>query len=827
MSLSASIRQQLLNSFRTELAEHVQTVTDGLLALEQGELQGPARQTRLEDIFRAAHSLKGAARAVGASMVEQLAHALESVLDGLRSGATQTNPVLFTACYQALDAIQAVQAAYEAGKTTPPPASMKALLQLEPFQASATGAPDLAAVKPQLEAQEEDDSQSEAANGMDFLNTLNPPLSDPEPAQSLASQAAQPARQFSATPEVENSPAPTTAPAVATSLDTSDTIRVSVSKLDALMAQVSELLIAKLHAEQRLTQIDQLQEQVSEWQKEWLLARSAYNRMLRQGVGYLAPADTLHRQESGPKNGKYRTRLEKDAAQLLKFSGFTQDQLRQVGNTLNTLQREYTNDIMQLSLVIDELEEEVKRVRMLPLRTITAPFKRMVRDLAQAANKEITLQIIGSETELDKRVLEQIKDPLIHLLRNAVDHGIEPPAKRQAMGKPPAGTITLAAEQMGQDVHIQISDDGAGLDMEAIRKVIARHSNANLETLTQTELIEAIFKVGVSTSPIITEVSGRGVGLDVVRRNVEALHGRINVDWKPGLGATFMLSLPLTLTSSRGLLVRASGETFVIPFNAIERILSVSPKEFFSLEGRESVYVNGRPVTVVQLSDLLELPPSQVLRKDARIPVVAVASAERRMALAVDELAGEQETVVKSLGKQLLSVGGFAGATVSGDGQVILILNIGDLIKLAMRGKRTSVFEALTQSESAASARTRRHVLVVDDSITTRTLEKNILEAAGYNVEVATDGIEAWELIRSKTTPDLVIADITMPRMDGFELTRRIKQDDKTTAVPVILVTSLDSAKDKAQGIEAGADAYIVKSHFDQTALLETIEQLM
>lgn len=827
MSLSASIREQLLNSFRAELAEHIQTVTDGLLALEQGELKGPARQTRLEDIFRAAHSLKGAARAVGANMVEQLAHALESVLDGLRSGKTQPIPALFTACYQALDAIQAVHAAYEAGKTTPPPDSLKALMQLEPFQTSETGASDLPAARPQPETREEEAQESEGADGLDFLKKMNSPLPEPETAEVAETRAQQPVRLAIPVPEPEASPMYAASPALPNSLDTSDTIRVNVSKLDALMAQVSELLIAKLHAEQRLNQIDQLQAQVAEWQKEWLLARGAYSRMQRQGIGYLAPADTLHRQESGPRNGKYRTRLEKDAAQLLRFSGFTQDQLRQVGNTLNTLQREYTNDIMQLSLVIDDIEEEVKRVRMLPLRTITTPFKRMVRDLAQAANKEIALQIIGSETELDKRVLEQIKDPLIHLLRNAVDHGIEPREKRLAAGKPPCGMITLAAEHMGQDVRIHISDDGAGLDIEAVRKVIARHNDIDVETLTQTDLVEAIFKVGVSTSPIITEVSGRGVGLDVVRRNVEALRGRINVDWKPGLGTTFTLSLPLTLTSSRGLLVRASGETFVIPFNSIERILSVSPKEFFSLEGRESVYVNGRPLTVVQLNDLLELPASQAVHKDARIPVVAVASAERRMALAVDELVGEQETVVKSLGQQLVSVGGFAGATVLGDGRVVLILNIGDLIKLAARGKRSSIFEALNQSEVVATSHSRQRVLVVDDSITTRTLEKNILEAAGYSVEVATDGAEAWEMICSKAVPNLVIADITMPRMDGFELTRRVKGDEKTAGVPVILVTSLDSPKDKAQGIEAGADAYIVKSQFDQTALLETIEQLL
>jgi two-component system chemotaxis sensor kinase CheA len=457
----------------------------------------------------------------------------------------------------------------------------------------------------------------------------------------------------------------------------------------------------------------------------------------------------------------------------------------------------------------------------------------MVRDLAQEAGKEAVLQIVGGDTELDKRVLEQIKDPLIHMLRNAIDHGIEPPEQRVALGKPRGGTITLTAEQLGKDVVICVSDDGAGLDLDAIRQAITRHG-LDAQALSGTELVEIIFKVGISTSPIITDISGRGVGLDVVRRNVEALHGRIDVDWTPGEGAAFTLTLPLRLTSSHGLLVRASNQLFAIPLNAIERILYVSPQEISPLEGQDTIRYNGRPLTLVRLNDVLELPHTDGQRDsaglskgEARILVVILAAAERRMAFAVDELAGEQEIVIKGLGKQLTRVGGIAGAAVMGSGEVVLILNVADLIKLAMRGKRRSVLDARPEATPSGVTRAQRRILIVDDSITTRTLEKNILEAAGYTVQLAIDGHEALSAIATGGMPDLIVSDIVMPRIDGFELTRRIKDDPNTANLPVILVTSLSSSEDKAQGIEAGADAYIVKSSFDQNNLLETIEQLI
>lgn len=785
MSLAAQVREQLINSFRAELNEHVQTINNGLLALEQG-VAGEERRTVLENVFRAAHSLKGAARAMGVTMIEQLAHALESVLEGMQKGAFEPDAALFTACYRAVDAILTVQVAYEAGETTPPLQALQALSDLQ--QAHSRSISAAKAEQPEPPA----------------------PKSEPE-----------------------------VVPAVA-SLSTDETIRVNVSKLDALMAHLSELLVAKIRVEQRLAQVLRLQELVSAWQKEWLAVRSAYNRLLRYeasgalGVPRLDPVEA--RSGKQPEEVAEATeplvmdgRIGRDVARLMDYLTADQDHLRAVNALLANLSREYANDTTHLSLVIGELEQEIKRIRMLPLSTITGPFARMVRDLAQASDKEAVLQISGGDTELDKRVLEQIKDPLIHLLRNAVDHGIEPPQRRVEAGKPRVGTITLAAEQMGQDVVICVSDDGRGLDLEAIREAIRRRGgDVDPQSLSEEDLKEAIFNVGISTSPIITDISGRGVGLDVVRRNVEALHGRVEVDSQPGKGTTFTLIIPLTLTSSRGLLVRAEGELFAIPHNAIERITMVKPEEIVSLEGRDAILYGGRPLALVRLADVLELPRANGTQEKSPLPVVILTAAERRMAFAVDELAGEQEVVIKSLGKQLSRVGGIAGATVMGGGEVVLILNVADLIKLGLRAGRPPVLgrpaPAVRKPEKPVR---KKRILVVDDSITTRTLEKNILEAAGYIVELATDGQEALGNIAVSGVPDLIVTDVVMPRLDGFALTKRLREDPRTAKVPVILVTSLESPEDKARGIEVGADAYITKSSFDQNNLLETIEQLI
>lgn len=788
MSLSAEIRERLLSSFRAELAEHIQTLNDGLLALEQGSVAEEQRQSVMETVFRAAHSLKGAARVVGATAIEQLAHALESVLDALQGDATAPAPEFFNACYRALDAIQATQAAYESGETTPPVQTLQALDALKPFHPSGS-------------------SRGQGGQSPSTDLTLTP---KPGPAPKGSVGPAAEAVLSAALPSAEGVGHLTR--------EGDETIRVSVSKLDALLAQLSELLVARIQAEQRLGQIRYLQMSLDLWQKEWIAVRDAYGRLSRERV------DNVFR---FAKPAGRAGQLDKDIACLLDYIENSRRQLRELGTYATRLSREYAGDIVHMARVIEEVEEKVKRINMLPLSVVTGPFGRMVRDLAQDAGKEIRLQIVGAEVELDKYVLEQIQDPLIHLLRNAVDHGIEPPERRVALSKARVGTITLEAVQSGREVIISVSDDGAGLSLEAIRRAVVSRSQVDAQSLSEAELVEAIFEAGVTTSSSVTDISGRGVGLNVVRRNLEVLQGRVDVDWTSGVGTTFKLTLPLRLTSVLGLLVRVSGESLVLPFSNVDRILVTSLDQIVPLEGQDTIHYGGRPLMLMRLGDVLELSSQTPRQNGSSIPIVILRAAEQRAAFIIDELVGECEIVVKGLGRHLARVGGIAGAAVLGSGEVALILNVADLIKLGSRGECHSILTRLGKAEESETERPPGRILIVDDSITTRTLEKNILSAAGYTVELATDGQEALSLITTRGVPDLIVSDIVMPRMDGFELTRRIKSDPSTASVPVILVTSLGSLGDKARGIQVGADAYIVKSAFDQDVLLETIQQLI
>lgn len=801
MSLSAKIREQIISSFRAELAEHLQTLNDGLLSLEKNQVTGDARTELLGNVFRAAHSLKGAARAVGVGTIEQLAHALEDILGAMQADTITSSPEMYTACYQSLDAIQLVQAAYEAGETTPPASALTALVGLEPFRHPSKAA------APEKTAPASVDAKTRAKNGPRKLGEILQEAHDettetaPEAAAVEPQQAARPAAP------APGQPAPVT----------DETIRVSISKLDALMARLSELLVTKIHAEQRLSQVRATQEFMADWQKEWGVIRGVYSGLARRGLDELfIGGDETH----------LAAAKRKELRRVLEYVGYTQDRMRTMSAMVAGLVREYANDTMQLSLVIDGLEEEIKRVRMLPFSTITGSLARMVRDLAHSSGKDAMLQVIGGDVELDKRVLEQIKDPIIHLLRNAVDHGIESSAERASHGKPPYGTITLAVEQIGKDVSITIADDGSGIDIDAIRRAAVKRGNAAAASMTDQEAVQLIYNTGFSTSPIITDLSGRGVGLDIVRRNVEALHGTISLDWKTGLGSRFTLLLPLALTSSRALTVFAAGQPFAIPLNAIQRILYVAPGDISSVGGSETLKFDGHPITLVSLSDVLGLPHTETSMESGRMPVVILASADRLMAFAVDALGAEQEVVIKGLGRQLTRVAGFSGASVMGNGNVLLILNVADLMKIAQNEKRRSVLEAPAEQQ-ANQMHDQKHILVVDDSITTRTLEKNILEAAGYSVRLANDGQEAFNVLMSNELPHLVISDVQMPKMNGIELATRIKNTQRTSHLPVILVTSLDSVEDKARGVEAGADAYIVKSAFDQNNLLETIQQLI
>jgi two-component system, chemotaxis family, sensor kinase CheA len=773
MGLSEDIRRQLIEAFKAEQADHVQNITQGLLSLEK-TLPDQKRQAILDEIFREAHSLKGGARAVGMGTVEALGHAIEDLLLNARDGRLTFTAEFFDLLYQALDAVTAVISQLESGNTTPSVAVLSLLAHLEEAKAGAT-----------IQA------ESDAPGLM---------------AVATATAAGQPAAE--ATAETSTTPSITDA-----------TIRVSVSKLDALMGQLSELLGARIRSEQRLLEVRQTQAMLSRWNKEWLaLARQALS-----GSG--SPGTANGRSRSAAGSATVPLTLEQEVITTMEMVAKAREQLRSMLAQTHGFYRRMANDNLRLSLIIDEMQEELKRVRMLPLDTITSGFGRMVRDMARQQNKEIDLFVTGAETELDKRVLEQVKDPLIHLLRNAVDHGLESLDERRRAGKPAKGRIDLSAGQQGSNIVIRISDDGQGLNLPTIRRAAVRRgllSAAEAELLTDEAATNLIFHTGLSTSAIITDISGRGIGLDVVRQNVEQLHGTLQVTTEKGEGATFTLTLPLTLSSTRGLLLQTGNETFMLPHAAVERMLKVKHSDILNVAGKAAITHHEKTVILAWLSDLLEFPAAGHNSDDVTVVIIAVA--EKRLGLVVDSLEGEQEIVIKSLGKPLAKVSGIAGATISGSGQVILVLHPADLIKLAARSaSQRPVAQLLPDPET----RRRKSILVVDDSITTRILEKNILESAGYLVETAIDGDEALSLLITQELPDLIVTDINMPGLDGLALTQRLKGDERFREIPIILVTSLGSPADKARGIEVGADAYIVKSSFDQGNLLSIIEQLI
>jgi two-component system chemotaxis sensor kinase CheA len=424
-----------------------------------------------------------------------------------------------------------------------------------------------------------------------------------------------------------------------------------------------------------------------------------------------------------------------------------------------------------------------------------------------------------------------MKDPLIHLLRNCVDHGIETPDVRARVGKPARAAITLAVSQVnGSTVEILVSDDGAGIVAEKVKESAIKHgflSADDARQLGDAESHALIFHAAVSTSPIITRLSGRGLGLAIVREKAEKIGGRVSVESQPGQGTRFRIVLPSMLATFRGVLIEAAGRLFVVPTAHVERVARVKAADVQTVEGREAIALSGRAVARVRLADVLELPHAALPRAErngeppASTPVVVIGAGDQRIAFAVDAVLGEQEVLVKRLGNPLSRVRNIAGATVLGSGRVVPILNVADLLKSARRTGSSAARVAAAAKPAEATT-----VLVAEDSITSRMLIKSILESAGYKVKTAVDGMEAFTLLRAEKF-DLVVSDVEMPRLNGFDLTARIRADKKLAELPVVLVTALETREDRERGIDVGANAYIIKSSFDQSNLLDAVRRLV
>ena len=494
-----------------------------------------------------------------------------------------------------------------------------------------------------------------------------------------------------------------------------------------------------------------------------------------------------------------------------------------MGKCIAALSVAAVQDAAHMSELVDILLKEMQSVLMLPFSSLLELFPRMVRDLAREEGRVVVWSVTGEEIEVDRRVLEAIKDPLIHLVRNCVSHGIEKPDVRMSRGKEAEGRVSLRVSALGSDkVEITLSDDGAGVDLEAVKSAAVMRGylgNEEAARLDDLKALSLIFLSEVSTSPLITDLSGRGLGLAIAREKVEALGGAISVTSRPSLGTEFRMTLPLTLSTFRGVIVSAGGQRYAIPTVNVERALKVDRKAIVFTENRECLSFEGGTLSLLSLSGALGMEGDAGGPSDS-FPAVILHASGIRAVFRVEEIQGEQEVLVKSLGKQLVHVRNISGATVLVGGGVVPILNAAELLTSAslarVQGARTATRVSVRKPK----------ILVAEDSATSRVLLQSILQSAGYEVKTAVDGAEAFAGLRTETF-DLLVSDVDMPRMNGFVLTERIRADSKLADLPVVLVTSLDSREDRERGVEAGANAYIVKSSFDQGNLLETIGRLL
>lgn len=757
----------LREAFNVEAQEHLQAITSGLLDLESGS--APERRKELiETTFREAHSLKGAARAVSRTDIEALCQEMESIFAEWKDHAPVVSAEQFDVLNRTVDLVSKFLGMPEVAQS---PSDVNAIAELV---GQLRGLP------------------ASNGNGNGLVHSL---AGAEAPAPASSNGKVRKARKAKPAPEAPT-PAPVPAPEGEKS-QAAETIRVSMAKMDSLLLHAEEMIAVKLTAGQHTADLRELEGSFDSWRTRWARVRDVTRQNGTKG-------SEIH--DFIEWNHGFITSLEKKIA---------------------TLARSARQDERAVGSLVDELLGDAKKLVMLPCATVLDFLAKPVRDLAREEGKDVEFVMQGREVELDKRILEEMKPPLIHLVRNAVDHGIEQPSARKRAGKPERSTLTITvAQSEGNKVLITVSDDGRGIQPAKLKAAAVKHGVLSAEDaarLSDQAALSLIFHSGISTSPIVTEVSGRGLGMAIVREKVLKLGGTIAIESHPGSGTTFKILLPVTLATFKGILVRAGGQTFVLPVSSVERIKRFRRSEIKTVEGRETVDFDGRAVAFAHLADVLDLSKRDHDPAQEFVESVVLGTGEGRMAFGVSAVLNEQEVLVKNLGQPLVRVRNVAAATVLGSGTPVLILNAGDLLKSAvMTGSRCHV-SPVAQADGEAR---RNHVLVADDSVTSRMLIKNILETSGYEVETANDGMEALTALRTRDF-DLLVSDVEMPRMTGFELTTNVRADKKLAELPVVLVTALSSREDRERGIDAGASAYIVKSSFDQSDLLSVISNLI
>ncbi|HBB32315.1 MAG TPA: hybrid sensor histidine kinase/response regulator [Cyanobacteria bacterium UBA8803] len=791
----------MLDLFRMELETQAVLLNENLLLLEHQ----PQSPKELETLMRAAHSIKGAARIVEVEAAVKIAHIMEDCFVAAQAGTITLGADEIDILLGGVDFFLQISQVHEsqldnwlAERDRQVEMLLNAIATILAPEVVGAG---LSAVAPTLEPEEIQEIIASAVPPTpeaDIENLDQRPTVEDETALTVVTQAQDiPTVVEEAIPLLDRERATTPVPStIQTSSGIDRVVRVSAHNLNRLMGLAGESLVESnwLHPfADSLLKLKKRQRELSNILAK--LRESWTNEHHHQLI-----EDYLY--EAQHKERECREILSTQLEELELFS------------------RRFAN-------LSDSLYREVIASHMRPFLDGVKGFPRMVRDLARKLGKQVKLDIIGESTQVDRDILEKLEAPITHILRNAIDHGIELPAERLALGKPEKGTVRLEATHRAGMLSITIADDGRGIDLEHLRqKVISKQlvTPEMAAQLTEQELMEFIFLPGFSTANAVTEFSGRGVGLDVAQSMVQEVGGTLRAISMSGKGMSFHFQLPLTLSVIRALLVEISGEPYAFSLTRIDRILMIPRDEISVVENRQYFTLNEHNIGIVAAYQVLEL-KEYAIKADA-LPVVVISDHLNRYGLVVERFLGECNLVVRPLDARLGKVPDISAAALLEDGSPVLIVDVADLVRSIDNLLNKGKLRRVKQDTNRTQGQKQKRILVVDDSITVREMERKLLENHGYDVEVAVNGMEGWNAIRTNYY-DLVISDIDMPRMNGIELVSQIKNHTKFQSLPVIIVSYKDREEDRIRGLETGADYYLTKSSFHDDTLLNAVVDLI
>jgi chemosensory pili system protein ChpA (sensor histidine kinase/response regulator) len=800
---------EILEFFQPEAEEHLQIVSDCLLSLEANH-----SPEEINKLFRAIHTVKGSAAQVGLKRLGAIAHRVEDLIGRLREGEIDPLPQVIDLCLESVDVLKKTlhkQWTDEAEMRTGVDSLLNRIAEVAPMEA------------------EDAPLATEAV--------LNGGPSESELA--LATKNAVPK-----TGKKESAAA-------------AKSVRISLSRLDRMMNTVGELVINRTRMLGRVTELERLRDtlgfskerlqgKVAEFQEKYEFNRINSVRGPLSSAGTPTPQMLTNAAAGDTSFWSEFSELEMDryddvnilSRSMAEISADVNEVLSQMGGFIGRVE----GDIDEFTKLAHHLQDEITAARMVPIGTLYSRLSRAVRDAAKSTGKLVDLDLSGSETELDNNIIQQISDPLVHLVRNSVAHGIEQPEARREAGKPELGHVTLRAYHRGNHIYIEVEDDGRGIDYGRVKHSAVDRGLVSEETaghLTERELRDMLFHPGFSTAPIKTELAGRGVGLDVVRANLNALNGEIEIQSTAGAGTKFILKVPLTLIISPALFLRCGTAHFALPLAVVEEIRRLRADEIEDVGGKLLTKVRDVVTEVIRLDSYLGLPPLEPINGYFRM-VVANAD-NRQVGLVVEEVLGKDEIVIKSLGEYLRRVKLFPGTTIAPDGSLIMLLDLNRMIATEP-GERKSIQASASAARifapgSAAIAKGsiptdaidrvhhERVIVVADDSISVRKFVGRMLEKNGYRVILASDGLEAAELVAQHGC-HLVITDLEMPRMTGYELMAQLRQSPTTRRIPVMVVTSRAGAKHRDRAMKEGAVAFLTKP-VQEDQLTEAVEQLI